>query len=432
MIAVTLMLLAVVQSQPATDTIPVVTLAEALESSLAVSPDYVASIGTLDNAEWGRRAARLTFFVPTVSASASYQRLSTSQFNIGIGKSASATGSATLDARYTLFAGGRKWQQAKQASAEFDRAAAGERGARFLAALETERDYYGVLTAHELVAVAHQRLARAQDQFELARARVQSGATVQSDSLQLLLEEQRAETDVITSEADLTIARLQLGRRIGRSGPVDAASVPEQGAPPLPIDLEQAISLAVRQGPAWEQARASERSATAALKAQRGSYLPSVSLNATLSAFDNKFFPSATKRRAVGFTISWSLWDGGQREVRMRQLGSARRVAEVVREDLERGARHDVTEAWTNYDVARRTLAIATSAVDVAAEVLRVQQARYQGGASTVLELLDAQTQLTVAQSDLVNARYSVRLAHAALEAMLGRRLPTATDASRP
>ena len=116
----------------------------------------------------------------------------------------------------------------------------------------------------------------------------------------------------------------------------------------------------------------------------------------------------------------------------MRQLGSARRVAEVVREDLERGARHDVTEAWTNYDVARRTLAITVSAVDVAAEVLRVQRARYQGGASTVLELLDAQTQLTVAQSDLVNARYSVRLAHAALEAMLGRRLSTDSDASRP
>jgi outer membrane protein TolC len=414
------------------DSIPVVTLAQALEAGLAVSPDYVRSVGQLENADWGRRAAKLTFLIPTITANASYQELSTSQFNVGIGQAASATGSASLDARYELFAGGRKWQTARLASAEFDRAAAGEVGARFLAALETERDYYAVLGARELLEVARQRRARAEEQFALARARVLSGATVQSDSLQLLLERQRAETEVLTRDAALTVARLQLGRRVGVGGPVDAAAMPDAPPPAFDLDLDDAVRLAVEDGPAWRQARASERAAVAALKAQRGSYLPTVTLNATLSAFDSKFFPTATKRRAIGFAVSWPLWNGGQREVQMQQLGTARDVARVVREDLERGARHDVTEAYTSYDVARRTLAIAESAVAVATEVLRVQQARYQAGSSTVLELLDAQTQVAVAGADRVNARYATRLARAGLEAILGMRLSPDSKPSRP
>jgi len=428
----TMLMLGVLVQATGPDSMPVVTLTEALASALAVSPDYVRSVGQLENAEWGRRAARLTFFIPTVTASASYQKLSTSQFNIGIGQAASAIGSASLDARYELFAGGRKWQQARQATAEFDRAEAGELGARFLAALETERDYYGVLGARDLLTVARQRLARAESQFTLARARVQGGATVQSDSLQLLLERQRAETAVLTSEAALVVARLQLGRRIGRSGPVDAAEPADTVPPALTLALEDAVQLAASEGPAWQQARASERAAVAALKAQRGSYLPSVTLNATWSAFDNKFFPTATNRRSLGISGSWALWNGGQREVQMQQLTTQRDIARVVREDLERGARHDVTAAYTTYEVARRTLAIAESAVGVAAEVLRVQEARYQAGASTVLELLDAQTQLAEAESDRVRGRYEVRLARAGLEAILGTRLSPVSDPSRP
>jgi len=59
----------------------------------------------------------------------------------------------------------------------------------------------------------------------------------------------------------------------------------------------------------------------------------------------------------------------------------------------------------------------------VAREVFRVQESRYRAGASTILDLLDAQSGLTQAQADLVQARYAARLALAGLEAILGRRL---------
>lgn len=432
MLGTALLTLALGGGMPLQDTIPTVTLPEALDRAVGLDPNYVQAVGQLETAEWGRRAAKLALFSPTVSAAANYSKFSTSQFNIGIGSAASASGSYSLTANYTLFNGGTNWQERYRLGEVLEVARAGELAQRFLTALETERDYYDVLGAGELVDVARQRHERAMAQLELARARVVSGATVQSDSLQLLLEVQRAEVDLLGREASLTVSRLQLGRRVGSGGPVDAAPLGEVSVEPPPLSLGEAVQLAVSQGPAWRQARARERAAEAAVKSQRGSYLPTISLSGGISAFDQKFFPTATSRRSIGVNLSWTLWDGGRREVAIEQASAERRVARAIRSDLERAARRDVTEAYAGNEVARRSLVLARSGVAVASEVLRVQEARYRAGASTVLELLDAQIQLVQAQADLVQARYQVRLYRTALEAILGRRFAAASTPSQP
>lgn len=429
---VTLLALAALTGPVRRDTLPVVTLREALQQSVKLDPDYVQALGTLNNAESARRTALLVFFLPTVSASADYSQLSTKQFNVGTGSQANATGRASLDARYELFTGGRKWSDMRRAAAELEGSQAGELGARFAAALEVERDYYAVLGARELRDVAVQRRARAREELVTARARVVSGATVQSDSLQVLLEVQRAEVDVLRSDATLVVAQLQLGRRIGRATPVDAAPIDSTLPPALEITLDEAVQQAVAQGPLWRQARASERSAELQIRSRQGSYFPTVTLIGSLGKFDDKFFPTQTTRRSLGFSIALPIWDGGQRELAIARLKSSRDVARAIREDLERSARRDVTEAYTNFDVSRQALAITVTGVAVATEILRVQQSRYRAGSGTVLELLDAQSQLVQAQADLVQARYGVRLARAALEAMLGRRLNTDPDRSAP
>ena len=414
------------------DTLPVVTLADALQRAVRLDPAYVQALVQVDNAEAARRTARMAFFLPTVNATTSYSRLSTQQFNLGTGQPASSTASASLDARYELFNGGRNIAEAKRSAAALQAAQAGELGERFTIAAQVERAYYDVLGARELLDVGQQRLIRAQEQLGTARARVVSGATVQSDSLQVLLEVQRAGTEVQRRRADLIVSQLELGRRIGSERGVDAAPLDTLPPPPLPLSLEDAVQYAATQGPAWLQARANERAAEYQVRARVGSYFPTVALTASLGKFDSKFFPSLTTRRAVGFTISLPLWDGAQRELALAVLRSNRTLATATRQNLERGTRHDVTQAYTGYEVARASLASALTGVAVASEIFRVQEARYRAGAVTVLELLDAQAQLVQAQADVVQARYSVRLARASLEVLLGRRLSSVPDRSNP
>ena len=57
-------------------------------------------------------------------------------------------------------------------------------------------------------------------------------------------------------------------------------------------------------------------------------------------------------------------------------------------------------------------------------EDLRVQQQRYNLGASTLLDVLNSQTALVTARQALIQARLNYRNARAQIEAAIGRDLP--------
>jgi outer membrane protein len=174
--------------------------------------------------------------------------------------------------------------------------------------------------------------------------------------------------------------------------------------------------------------RAGERRANALLRGARGQYLPSVTLSGANQTFDSKFFPTARNISSLTLTVSWPLWDLGQREIAVTQARVNRDVSRAIRQDLERGAQRDVTEAYDAYRTARATVDLSRSALAAAAENFRVQEARYRSGATTIVELLDSQTNLTQAEADVVQADYSTRLALAGLEVILGRRLFPSKD----
>jgi outer membrane protein TolC len=361
--------------------------------------------------------------LPSVSVGSDYTSFSTSQFNVGTGAPARTSATARIDARFELFAGGRKFATLSQTSADLEGARATEEQQRFLTALDTEADFYSVLSNHELVDVSRDRVRRAEEQLVVARARVMSGAAVQTDSLQILLELNRARVGLLQEEARLRVARLALGRRVGTPGGVDAVPLDSARAPDLPLTLVEAMTQAVEQGPEYRAARASERAADAAVRARRGSYLPSVFLSANETTFGDNFYPVGLTRRTLTVSLSYPLWDNANRELNYARARNAREVARAVRADLERAAEVDVTAGWEAYQTARATSDFSEQALIVAREVFRVQESRYRAGASTILDLLDAQSGLTQAQADLVQARYAARLALAGLEAILGRRL---------
>jgi outer membrane protein TolC len=405
------------------DTLPRITLGQALQRAARLDPNYVQAIGAVDNAAWARRAAMSAMILPSVSVGSDYTSFSTSQFNVGTGAPARTSATARIDARFELFAGGRKFATLSQTSADLEGARATEEQQRFLTALDTEADFYSVLSNHELVDVSRDRVRRAEEQLVVARARVMSGAAVQTDSLQILLELNRARVGLLQEEARLRVARLALGRRVGTPGGVDAVPLDSARAPDLPLTLVEAMTQAVEQGPEYRAARASERAADAAVRARRGSYLPSVFLSANETTFGDNFYPVGLTRRTLTVSLSYPLWDNANRELNYARARNAREVARAVRADLERAAEVDVTAGWEAYQTARATSDFSEQALIVAREVFRVQESRYRAGASTILDLLDAQSGLTQAQADLVQARYAARLALAGLEAILGRRL---------
>lgn len=413
----------VADGPPAPDTIPQVTLSQALEAAAQVDPDYVAALRRVGDAAWVRRGAWSAFLLPSVNFQWSLSKFDPESFNIGTNEVTDRLSQFSIAASYDVFRGGAKFHDMSRASAAVDGAGAGELAARYQTALATEAAYYDVIAQRQLLGVVEGRVRRAREQLEVARARVLSGAAVQTDSLQLLLELTRAEVDELRQNSALTVARLELGRRVGRSGAVDAAPLDPAPLPPLPLTREQIVEEALDSSPSLLVARSQQRLTDAAFKAERASYLPTVSVFGQWSGFDENLIPDATKRTTVGIGISYPLFDGAARELRVFRASTERRVADAAAADAERTTIRDVTEAYEAYTTARASTELAERGVVVARENLRVQSERYRAGATTIIDLITAQVDVTEAEADLVQARQATRLALAGVEAILGRRL---------
>lgn len=416
------------QSDTVPASIPRITLAEAVRRSSQFDPDYVRALGQIDNAEWGRRAAMLAFFIPSIDLGLDQTKYSESFFNPADPANPTSTlvvGRAS--ANYEIFSL-RKFAELSRTKAEIESAEAGELEQRFNAALETESSYYDVLVNQELTRVNGERARRAREGLTVARARVASGAAVQTDSLQLVLELVRTQVDSLRQHNALRTAQLELGRRVGAAGPVDAIPFDTVAAPPLPVSLPQALQIGLDQGPQYRAARASESSADAALRAQRGDYLPVLSVGGLHQRYDTRLFPGASNISSVTFSVSFPLWNNGQREIEVSRARVNRDVARAIREDLERVIRRDVTASYDGYQVTAAAVELALVGVNVATQTYRMQELRYRSGATTILDLLDSQVDLAEAEAALVEARYQNRLALARLEAILGRRLFTNKD----
>jgi outer membrane protein len=416
-------------SIPVADSLPRITLAEALRRSTRLDPDYVQALGQIENAEWGRRAAMLAFFVPTIALGIDETKYSQEFFNPANPANPTSTlvvGRAS--ANYEIFSL-RKFAEVSRSKADFASAEAGELEQRFRAALETESSYYDVLVNQELTRVTQERVTRARQGLAVARARVTSGAAVQTDSLQLVLELIRAQVEGLRQRNALRTAQLELGRRIGASAPVDAVPADTAAPPPLPVSLAEAVRIGLDQGPQYRAARANESSADAALRSERGDYLPVLSVGGLHQRYDTQLFPGASNITSVSFSLSFPLWDNGQREIEVSRARVNRDVARAIREDLERAVRRDVSSAYDTYETATAAVELARVAVTVAQQSYRMQELRYRSGASTILDLLDAQVSLAEAEAGMVQARYQTRLALAQLEAILGRRLFSNKDA---
>jgi outer membrane protein TolC len=82
---------------------------------------------------------------------------------------------------------------------------------------------------------------------------------------------------------------------------------------------------------------------------------------------------------------------------------------------LERQIALEVEEAVRNYQIALQRLNTARAALKSAEEAYRLAQVRYEAGAGTQVEVLDAQVALTSARANEVRALYDAHKAFAQL-----------------
>jgi outer membrane protein TolC len=199
---------------------------------------------------------------------------------------------------------------------------------------------------------------------------------------------------------------------------------------PPPVDEDEAALMAdARESrPELRQAEALHRAAKLQSKSAFWTLLPSVGGNMYYSKSWDKFWdavnPSEIDRNAqwgLGVDLNWRVFDGlaayGEYKRSKAQTVAA---AEAVRQE-ELQAALAVRQAQVAVKNAREGISAASESVAFAEENLRLQQALYENGGGTILEVNNAQAELTRAKNDLVNARIALQTAIAQKERALGR-----------
>ncbi|MDQ5849104.1 MAG: TolC family protein [Pseudomonadota bacterium] len=335
--------------------------------------------------------------------------------------------STGLSMNMTLFDGGQRLYNLRTAKSQIAAAEANQVAVKYNVALNVKQQYYAVLAAMESEDAARLQMAQATEQFKTSIAKVRAGVSTRSDSLRGVIQVGNAQLALITAQSSKEAADASLTRLVGSEVPVtaDPQSVQENMAA-LPDSAELA-ALAVN-GPAVEQARAELDAAEDSRKASKATYLPSLSASYSRSGSgtDTRFGlgndPFAYSGR-LSFSLSYPLFNNFQREEQVVRAKVAEVNAKAALRDTELGAQELLTQNIGALRGASQRVAVQVASVAAAEEDVRVQQQRYNIGASTLLDLITSQAALAQAQQALIQARYDYRIARAQLEALIGRDL---------
>jgi outer membrane protein len=407
-------------------------LEEAIRMAQRNSPDAIQAEGT----ERTSKAARVSA-IGAIMPSASLSAGRTIQFGGGqtrinqngeqVTVASDPVNSTGLNLNMTLFDGGQRLYNLRTAKSQIEAAEANRVAVKYNVALNVKQQYYAVLAAIESEDAARFQMAQATEQFKTSIAKVRAGVATRSDSLRGVIQVGNAQLALINAQSSKEAADASLTRLVGSEVPVtaDPASIQENLAA-LPDSAE--LAALAKNGPAVEQARASLDAAEDSRKASKATYLPSLSASYSRSGSgtDKRFGlgddPFSYNGR-LSFSLSYPIFNNFQREEQVVRAKVAEINAQATLRDTQLGAQESLTQNIGALRSASQRVAVQVASVAAAEEDVRVQQQRYNIGASTLLDLITSQAALATAQQALIQARYDYRIARAQLEALIGREL---------
>jgi outer membrane protein len=376
-----------------------------------------------------------------------------------------------------------------QAQSQRRATAAGIEAAGFNLRASVVRQYLAVKRAEDGVELARQELARADENLRLAQARVDVGATIPMEAQQAQVERGRAEVSLLQAENLVQTERLRLSQVIGIELPLDAQLTTEFIVRDVPWTVSELQSLAEESHPELRAARAAESAADAGVLMARSAYLPSLNLSAgVLSGFARRagntdflvqqaragaesqrqsctqfnlisaglsqplpgrpadceaFTLTPDQERSIregnrfdfsrdpfsaSISVSLPLFDGLGRERQVEQARVARTDASLRLRSERLRVRTDVATALHNAETGRRSAELEARNVELAEQQLLLARERYRLGAASYVELQEAETLKARADRAYLSALYQFHESLAALEAAVGRSLPSVVE----
>jgi len=286
--------------------------------------------------------------------------------------------------------------------------------------LNTRNAFLEVLRAQKLIEVQEQALKDAQDQLKNTQLLEQGGVSAHVDTLRAESQVQQSQSDLITAKNALAIANANFNTILARPVDTQVNLMDLQTLPSAPTDEAKLRDDAHASRPEAKSLLQARQSFAETRRAAETGLLPNLnfSINYTRSFDTGAFALPYTLDGAL--TLSVPIFDSGLTKARVKEAKQDEEQARIQYEQELEAISQEVRQAMANLTDASQRLDSATKQVQYSDENLRLARLRYQAGEGILLQVTDAETQLTQARNQEVGARYDYLSSYSQLQHALG------------
>jgi len=286
--------------------------------------------------------------------------------------------------------------------------------------------YYAYLVTVENVDVQQGAVKRSEEQLKLIQSKYDLGSAARSDVLKQKVQYGNDKLSLLSAENAVTTTKANLAYTIGVDPNSDVEFSTDYTTREFHGTLDEAIGFGLEHEPGLLATQKAADAAKHAVRSRWSEYLPKLTGFASLgwsdgTRGDTVTFNFSSKSRTYGFQITYNIFDGFLRERNLNQAKIYRNNAMAQIADTRNLVSRNIKTAYLDIEQLKEQKNVAQETVDAAEEDLKITQEKYNLGAATILDLLNAQVSLKEAQVSLIKADFDLNLAVAKLENATGK-----------
>ena len=270
------------------------------------------------------------------------------------------------------------------------------------------------------------------DQLALQDERVEIGSGVGVDVLFAKARLQIAKDRRLVFEGEFLNSLSQYHRVFGGAAEVDRMETPNIVFEKLPDSVDLAHSIALEKNPTVKDSLKTVELTREGKRLARTPFYPRIDLIG-IGNIETDYDGVDGLRRDVSIMlrVSWDIFTGLSTPAESRAAILRFEASINDRDDVRRETREDVQLAWDRLATARKRSELLKNAVNIAAEVHRARLKLGEVGKETLINILDAQSEVFTAEIAATDAEYDSFIAVYRLLLAIGQLQPNVFAAEK-
>lgn len=380
------------------------------------------------NQAYETHEARRTFFYPTFSANYQANRRDDEQIIPGVGGFEQLTDyNFGITVQQPLFTGMALISQYEIAGLGLDVAVLEEKVSRQDITFQTQRLYFELLKAQQLVGVSRDTVEQIRAEEVVAENYYQAGVTPLNDLLQAQVELANAEQELVTAKNNLDVAVSNLNLLLRRpiQNPLAVEDIVDYEG--IEKRMDQCFEEALTHRLEIHVADLAVAIAEKEVRLSKKDYYPTLTLegnyfrrgtDAFVDGGEGIVDPEGWNLAAIA---SWEFWEWGRTRHGVNERKSNLSEKSLLREQVYDRVRFEVKQSFLKAKETEKNIVTIEKAIRQAEENYRITQEQYKEQAATSTDVLIARTLLSQTRTNFFTALYDFKIAEAALDRAMGR-----------